>query len=340
MLAGICAMTTSGFLLGVPRADTLPGRPAYPSLQPMPRAARSSKTTAAVVMQNSDEPPEDLMSMNQHELEIAHSRALIEALVLKNEEIELALRGKCPVLAHAKAIDALDRTHQIEELGIELYGGDPETVEWVKWINEEATFERIVSTSVMPGTRDLLEGQFLADSATKAAGAPAEISEIERHRAVLETPAASKGPAFKVYWPEDCLVSSDVFSSRLMSMNQHELETAHFRALIDAHDLKLSVLLLDYDHECTVLACAKFNDAMERVMQIEVRGFERYGDAPEMKRRKATELSARIKPKRSGVDNTKTRSLGGSTRPIPKTQSSEGTVLPSEHGPGALGMMS
>ena len=149
-------MTTSGFLLGLPRADTLPGRPAYPSLQPMPRAARASKTTAAVVMQNSDEPPEDLMSMDQH-----------------------------------------------------------------------------------------------------------------------------------------------------------ELETAHSRALIDAHDLKRSVLLLDYDDECTVLARAKFNDAMERVVQIEVRGFERYGSG----------------------------SLGGATRPIPKPRS-EGTVLPSEHGPGALGMMS
>ena len=269
VFAGICAMTTSGFLLGLPRADTLPGRPAYPSLQPMPRAARASKTTAAVVMQNSDEPPEDLMSMNQHELEIAHSRALIKALVLKNEEIELALRGKCAVLARAKVIDAVDRTHQIVELGIELYGGDPESLEWVRWINEEHTFERIVSTSVMPGTRDLLEGQFLADSATKAAGAPAEISEIERHRAALETPAASKGPAFKFYRPTGCLVSSDVFSSRLMSMNQHELETAHFRALIDAHDLKRSVLLLDYDDECTVLARAKFNDAMERVVQVE-----------------------------------------------------------------------
>ena len=266
--AGICAMTTSGFLLGLPRADKLPGRPAYPSLQPMPRAARASKTTAAVVMQNSDEPPEDLMSMNQHELEIAHSRALIEALVLKNEEIELALRGKCAVLARAKVIDAVDRTHQIVELGIELYGGDPESLEWVRWINEEHTFERIVSTSVMPGTRDLLEGQFLADSATKAAGAPAEISEIESHRA-LETPAASKGPAFKFYRPSGDLVSSDVFSSRLMSMNQHELETAHFRALIDAHDLKRSVLELDYDDECTVLARAEFNDAMERVVQVE-----------------------------------------------------------------------
>ena len=110
MFAGICAMTTSGFLLGLPRADTL---------QPMPRAARASKTTAAVVMQILDEPPEDLMSMNQHELEIAHSRALIKALVLKNEEIELALRGKCPVLARAKFNDAADRTEQIERLGIE-----------------------------------------------------------------------------------------------------------------------------------------------------------------------------------------------------------------------------
>ena len=257
--------------------------------------------------------------------------------MLKNEEIDLANRGKCPVLAHAKAIDAMDRALQIEALGIELYGGDEKNV---KWIKEEYAFKRIVRTPVMPGTRGLLEGQFLADSAAKAADAPAEISEIERHRAVLETPAASKGPAFKVYLPEHCLVSSDVFSSRLMSMNQHELETAHFRALIDAHDLKRSVLLLDYDDECTVLACAKNNDAMERVMQIEVRGFERYGDAPEMKRRKATELSAEaIKPKRFGVDQTKTGSLGGATRPIPKAQSSEGTVLPSEHGPGALGMM-
>jgi len=58
VFAGICAMTASGFLLGLPRADTLPGRPAYPSLQPMPRAVRASKTTAVVVMQNSDEPPE------------------------------------------------------------------------------------------------------------------------------------------------------------------------------------------------------------------------------------------------------------------------------------------
>ena len=63
-----------------------------------------------------------------------------------------------------------------------------------------------------------------------------------------------------------------------MSMNQHELETAHFRALIDAHNLKRKVLVLDYNDECTVLARAKFNDAMERVVQIEVRGFERYGD--------------------------------------------------------------
>ena len=29
-------MTTSGFLLGLPRADTLPGQPAYPSPQPCP----------------------------------------------------------------------------------------------------------------------------------------------------------------------------------------------------------------------------------------------------------------------------------------------------------------
>ena len=54
-----------------------------------------------------------------------------------------------------------------------------------------------------------------------------------------------------------------------MSMNQHELETAHFRALIDAHDLKRTVLELDYDDECTVLARAEFNDAMERVVQVE-----------------------------------------------------------------------
>jgi len=67
------------------------------------------------------------MSMNQHELETAHSRALIEALMLKNEEIDLANRGKCPVLAHAKAIDAMDRALQIEALGIELYGGTRRT---------------------------------------------------------------------------------------------------------------------------------------------------------------------------------------------------------------------
>ena len=42
VFAGICAMTTSGFLLGLPRADTLPGQPAYPSLQPMPRASNFS----------------------------------------------------------------------------------------------------------------------------------------------------------------------------------------------------------------------------------------------------------------------------------------------------------
>ena len=144
--------------------------------------------------------------MNQHELETAHSRALIEALMLKNEEIDLANRGKCPVLAHAKAIDAMDRALQIEALGIELYGGDEKNV---KWIKEEYAFKQIVRTPVMPGTRGLLEGQFLADSAAKAADAPAEISEIERHRAVLETPAASKSPAFKVYWPSGRLVSSD-----------------------------------------------------------------------------------------------------------------------------------
>ena len=275
MLAGICAMTTSGFLLGVPRADTLPGRPAYPSLQPMPRAARASKTTAAVVMQNSDEPPEDLMSMNQHELETAHSRSLIEALMLKNEEIDLATRGKCPVLAHAKAVDAMDRVVQITLLGIMRFGGDEEAVEWIK---DEYAFERIVRTPVMPGTKDLLEGSFLADSAAKAAGAPAEISEIERHRAVSERPAASKGPAFKAHFPSGRLVSSDVFSSRLMSMNQHELETAHSQALLDALGLKRSELELDYDDKCTVLARAKFDDAMERVVQIKVRGIERYGD--------------------------------------------------------------
>ena len=172
----------------------------------------------------------------------------------------------------------MDRTHQILELGIELYGGDPETVEWAKWINEEHTFEPIVSSSVMPGTRDLLEGQFLADSATKAAGAPAEISKVARHRAVSETPAASKGPAFTAYFPSGRLVSSDVFSSRLMSMNQHELETAHSRALLDALLLKRSELELEYEDKCTVLARAKFDDAMERVVQIKVRGIERYGD--------------------------------------------------------------
>ena len=144
-------MTTSEFLLApVPRADTLPGRPAYPSLQPMPRAARSSKTTAAVVMQNSDEPPEDLMSMNQHELETAHSRALIEALMLKNEEIDLATRGKCPVLAHAKAVDAMERVMQITLLGIMRFGGDEEAVEWIK---DEYAFERIVRTPVCQALR-------------------------------------------------------------------------------------------------------------------------------------------------------------------------------------------
>ena len=56
----------------------------------------------------------------------------------------------------------------------------------MEWIKEEFAFERIVRSPVTPGTRDLLEGQFLADSAAKAAGALAEISEIERHRAVLE----------------------------------------------------------------------------------------------------------------------------------------------------------
>ena len=226
-------------------------------------------------MQHSDEPPEDLMSMNQHELETAHSRALIEALMLKNEEIDLANRGKCPVLAHAKAVDAMERVMQITVLGVELYGGNEEAVEWIK---DEYAFEPIVRNPVMPGTRDLLEGQFLADSAAKAAGAPAEISEVARHRAVSETPAASKGPAFTAYFPSGRLVSSDVFSSRLMSMNQHELETAHSRALLDALLLKRSELELEYEDKCTVLARAKFDDAMERVVQIKVRGIERYGD--------------------------------------------------------------
>ena len=103
MFAGICAMTTSGFLLGLPRADTLPGRPAYPSLQPMPRAARASKTTAAVVMQNSDEPPEDLMSMDQHELETAHSRALIDAHDLKRSVLLLDYDDECTALARGRA---------------------------------------------------------------------------------------------------------------------------------------------------------------------------------------------------------------------------------------------
>ena len=71
--------------------------------------------------------------------------------------------------------------------------------------------------------------------------------------------------------------NSDEPPEDLMSMDQHELETAHSRALIDAHDLKRTVLELDYDDECTDLARAEFNDAMERVVQIEVRGFERYG---------------------------------------------------------------
>ena len=63
-----------------------------------------------------------------------------------------------------------------------------------------------------------------------------------------------------------------------MSMNQHELETAHSQALLDALGLKRSELELDYDDKCTVLARAKFDDAMERVVQIKVRGIERYGD--------------------------------------------------------------
>jgi hypothetical protein len=58
--------------------------------------------------------------------------------------------------------------------------------------------------------------------------------------------------------------------------------------LIDAHLLKALVLKLDYNDECTVLARAKFNEAisttpylrkaMERVVHaaIEVRGLERY----------------------------------------------------------------
>ena len=82
-------------------------------------------------MQNSDEPPKDLMSMNQHELEneTTHSRALIESLMFMIEEIDLANWGKCPVLAHAKAIDAVERTLQITVLGIELYGGNEEVVD-------------------------------------------------------------------------------------------------------------------------------------------------------------------------------------------------------------------
>ena len=282
VLAGICAMTTSGFLLGLPRADTLPGQPAYPSLQPMPRAPRSSKTTAVVVMQNSDEPPKDLMSMNQHELETAHSRAYIEFLILelvflmlKNEELDLANRGKCVVLAQAKRNDALKRMMQIMVLGIELYGGDAELL---KCFKEDLAYDVIVKTPVTPGTKDLLEGQFLADSAAKAAGAPAEISEIERHRAVLETPAASKGPAFKPYGPSGRQVSSDVFSSRLMSMNQHELETAHSQALIEALEFKRLELKLVNEYKCTVLARAKSFVAMGRVVQIKVRRIERCGD--------------------------------------------------------------
>ena len=40
------------------------------------------------------------------------------------------------------------------------------------------------------------------------------------------------------------------------------LWTAHSRALIDAHLLKALVLKLDYNDECTVLARAKFNEAI------------------------------------------------------------------------------
>ena len=87
----------------------------------------------------------------------------------------------------------------------------------MEWIKEEFAFERIVRSPVTPGTRDPPRGAIPRRLCRQAASAPAEISETERHRAVLETPAASKGPAFKPYYPSGRQVSSDVFSSRLMS---------------------------------------------------------------------------------------------------------------------------
>ena len=70
-------------------------------------------------------------------------------------------------------------------------------------------------------------------------------------------------------------------------MNQHELETAHSQALVEALEFKQLELVLEYEDKCTVLARAKSFGAMERVVQIKVRGIERYGDRGKGERRGA-----------------------------------------------------
>jgi hypothetical protein len=62
---------------------------------------------------------------------------------------------------------------------------------------------------------------------------------------------------------------------------------AHSQALIEALEFKQLELVLEYEDKCTVLARAKSFGAMERVVQIKVRGIERYGDRGKGERRGA-----------------------------------------------------